>query len=262
MLLENKITIVTGAARGTGATIARTFIDEGAEVWLTDVTDEPGENLADGLGDRARYHHLDVTSGDDWAAVTDAVLATSGRIDVLVNNAAILHIGGLADTSLDDFRRVFDVNVVGAAAGIKAVAPVMADAGGGSIVNISSIDGFIGMNGVTAYAASKWGLRGLTKSAAQELGRHQIRVNTVCPASGNPEMFADWGDGLAGLGQPVIDYVTHRPLARPGTLDEIADAVTYLASDRSSYCTGIDLVVDGGHSAGTIIEGFDTLRRT
>ena len=259
MLLENKTAIVTGAARGTGAIIAATFIAEGAEVWLTDVSDDAGAALADELGDRAHFHHLDVTNEDDWAAV---VAAIGGRIDVLVNNAAILHIGGLGDTGLDDFRRVYDVNVVGPAAGIKAVMGPMEAAGGGSIVNISSIDGFIGMNGVTAYAASKWGLRGLTKSAAQELGRHGIRVNAVCPASGNPDMFADWGEGLAGLGQPVVDYVTHRPLGRPGTLEEIADAAAYLASDRSSYCTGIDLVVDGGHSSGVIIEGFDTLRRS
>ena len=135
----------------------------------------------------------------------------------------------------------------------------MREAGRGSIVNISSIDGMIGMNGVTAYAASKWALRGLTKAAAQELGRHGIRVNAVCPANGNPEMFGPWAEGLAGLGDSVERYVTHRALPRTSTLDEVAEAAAWLASDRSSFCTGTDLVVDGGHHAGTIIEGFDSL---
>jgi 3alpha(or 20beta)-hydroxysteroid dehydrogenase len=259
VLLEDKVVIVTGAARGAGAAMARLFAAEGARVVATDVLDDRGEQVAADGGDRIRYHHLDVTDEDDWATVVAGTLAAHGRVDALVNNAAILHVGGLDSTSLDDFRRLYDVNTVGAAAGIKAVAGPMRDAGAGSIVNISSIDGMIGMNGVSAYAASKWALRGLTKAAAQELGRHGIRVNAVCPANGNPEMFAPWAEGLAGLGEAVGRYVTDRALPRTCTLDEVAEAAAWLVSDRSSFCTGTDLVVDGGHHAGTIIEGFDTL---
>ncbi len=259
MLLDGKVAVVTGGARGTGAAIARRFVAEGASVVLVDVDDVGGAATAEGLGDRAAYAHLDVTDEAGWTVLVERTVARHGRIDVLVNNAAILHIGGIDATDGDTLRRVLDVNLVGAHLGVRAVAPFMAAGGGGSIVNVASLDALIGMNGLSAYSASKWGLRGLTKSLALELGRVGIRVNTVCPAGGNPAMFAPWGGGLAALGDGLTHYLADRGIPREADLDEIARAVVYLASDQSGFVTGIDLPVDGGHSAGSHLPGFDTL---
>jgi len=261
MLLEGKIAIVTGAARGTGAAIGRRFVDEGATVVLTDVLVGEGTERARDLGDRASFLELDVTEPAMWASVVDATIATHGRIDVLVNNAGILHIGGIADTTMADFRRVFDVNAAGAFAGIAAVAPRMAATGGGSIVNIASIDALQGMNGLTAYTASKWAMRGLTHAAAVELGRDGIRVNTVCPAGGNPGMYGPWASDLAGLGSAIGAYTGKRAIPREASTAEIAGVAVFLASDLAAMVTGADIPVDGGHVAGDHLEGFDRVRR-
>jgi len=257
--LAGKVAIVTGAARGTGEAIARRFVSEGARVWLGDVLDERGEKLAAELGSAARYLPHDVTNEEQWRRLAARVLEADGRIDVLVNNAAVLHIGRIASTPPDVARRVLEVNVLGPFLGLRAVAPSMRAAGGGAIVNVGSIDGLLGMNGITAYAASKWGLRGLTKAAAMELGRDGIRVNCVCPSGGGREMFAPWANQLAGAAEDVRAYLANRGIPGEAPLEEIAAAVAFLASDESRHCTGIDLPVDGGAHAGRFLPAFESI---
>lgn len=255
MLLSDKVAIITGAARGTGATTAERFVAQGASVVVTDVLDREGGDTAARIG--GEFCHLDVTDESNWAQVVDHVVAKYGRVDVLVNNAAILHIGTIEHTPLDLFRRILDVNTAGAFAGIRAVIGPMKATGGGAIVNVSSIDGEAGMNGVTAYSASKFGMRGLAKSAAVELGRYSIRVNSVLPAGGNPMMFAKWGAELAKM--DITSYVNDRAMPRTAATDEIADAIVFLASDLARFVTGADLPVDGGKLAGHFIAGFNEL---
>jgi len=259
MLLEGKVTVVTGAARGTGAAVAHRCAAEGASVVVVDVDAEGGAAVAAALSGPSGFEHLDVTDAAGWDAVVARTVERFGRVDVLVNNAAVLHIGGVAATDGDTLRRVLDVNLVGAYLGVRAVVPVMEAVGGGAIVNVASLDALVGMNGLSAYAASKWGLRGLTKSLALELGRVGIRVNTVCPAGGNPAMFAPWAAGLGELGDALVHYLDDRAIPREAELDEIARAVVFLASDHARFVTGADLPVDGGHSAGSFVPGFDRL---
>ena len=241
--LEGKTAIVTGAARGTGAVIARMFQDEGASVVATDIAD--GEGIV----------HLDVTSEADW----DQVVSGMERVDVLVNNAAILQMGPIERTSAEAYRRVLDVNLVGPFLGIRAVLGPMRAAGGGSVVNISSIDGLIGMNGISAYGSSKFGLGGLMRCAALELGRSGIRVNNVCPAGGNPEMYSQWFDQMMSFMDETAAYSANRGIPGEVPLETIAAAALFLASDEASHITGIDLPVDGGAAAGVVIESLNTL---
>ena len=210
--LEGKTAIVTGAARGVGATIARRLAEEGARVYLGDVLDEAGEATAKAIGPAAAYLSHDVTDEVAWERIVERVLADAGRIDVLVNNAAILHLGSVENTSPEALRRVLEVNAVGPYMGMRAVLPAMKRQAAGSIVNIASIDGLVGMNGVSAYAASKWGMRGFTKAAALELGRAGIRVNCVCPAGGNPEMYGQWLPRLAGIAEQTQAYLDNRAI--------------------------------------------------
>ena len=241
--LEGKTAIVTGAARGTGAVIARMFQDEGASVVATDIAD--GEGIV----------HLDVTSEADW----DQVVSGMERVDVLVNNAAILQMGPIERTSAEAYRRVLDVNLVGPFLGIRAVLGPMRAAGGGSVVNISSIDGLIGMNGISAYGSSKFGLGGLMRCAALELGRSGIRVNNVCPAGGNPEMYSQWFDQMMSFMDETAAYSANRGIPGEVPLETIAAAALFLASDEASHITGVDLPVDGGAAAGVVIESLNTL---
>ncbi len=182
--VEGKVAIVTGAARGTGEATARLLAREGARVVVADILEERAQLVAKEIGSAACFERLDVTSEEDWQRVIGATDAREGRIDVLVNNAAVLHMAAIEDTQLADFERVCRVNQVGTFLGIKAVAPVMKRAGRGSIVNVASIDGMSAKNGIVAYAASKWAVRGMTRVAALELGRQGIRVNAVCPEAG------------------------------------------------------------------------------
>jgi 3alpha(or 20beta)-hydroxysteroid dehydrogenase len=257
VLLDGKIAIVTGAARGTGAMTARRFVDNGALVVIADLLEDEGRAVAAELGDRAMFHRLDITDEASWQMVVTAVLARHGRVDVLVNNAAVLHIGSIEHTTLADFRRLLDINTVGAFAGIRAVIGPMKAAGGGSIVNVASVDALVALNGLSAYTASKWGLRGLTKSAALELGRDGIRVNTVCPAGGNAQMFAPWAEQLGTMGDETAAYHADRAIPRGAQLDEIADVIVFLASDQSRFVTGADIPVDGGQVAGHFLAGFN-----
>ena len=258
-LLNDRIALVTGAARGVGATIARVLAEAGATVVLTDVLIPEGEKMAAELGGRASFAPLDVTEEAQWSQVVESVLSAHGRIDVLVNNAAILHLGTLENTPPDIFRRVLDVNTVGPYLGTRAVLAAMKSQQKGSIVHVASIDGMVGMNGVTAYAASKFGLRGFAKSSSLELGRAGIRVNSVCPAGGNPEMFGPWFEKMGAFAKDTQAYTDNRSIPGAISFEAIANAVLYLAADVSDGVTGIDLPVDGGATAGKFIEGFNSI---
>ncbi|MCH2172717.1 SDR family oxidoreductase [Myxococcota bacterium] len=259
--LAGKAALVTGAARGTGAAIARLFASEGARVMLADVRDEAGRAVADEIGEAAVYRHLDVRLEADWAAAVEAALEAFGRLDILVNNAARLIIKAMVDTTPEEVLELVEVNQLGPYLGIRAVTPSMRAAGGGSIVNVCSSDGVKGMNGVTAYASTKWALRGITKSAAMELARHAIRVNAVCPEAGNFEMSAPFlGEGVdpqqaaeANAGQllrPPPGYSMHDHIL------DVARTVLFLASDECPTATAADFVVDGGLTAGYIQPGI------
>ena len=249
--LEGKVAIVTGAARGTGAVTARLFAEEGARVLLGDVRDEMGEEQAASIGSSAHYLHLDVTSESDWAGAVDRVTRDWGGVDVLVNNAAILLLVAFDEISRADFLRVIEVNLLGPFLGTQAVFPAMKARGGGSIVNISSTDGIKGMNGVSAYAGSKWGVRGITKSTAVELGAYGIRVNAVCPEAGNPNMSAPFVPGSPDLSK-VPHQMMQKILKAPDSAEpssrtlDVARMALFLASDESQSCTAADFVVDAG----------------
>ncbi len=258
--LDGKVALVTGAARGTGEATARRFAAEGARVVVGDVLDELGEKTAKEIGDAACFVHLDVTSESDWERAVETAVERFGKLDVLVNNAGILKMMAIEDTSLDDFQRVVAVNQVGPFLGMRAVVAPMKAAGGGSIVNISSIDGHMGMNGTVAYASSKFAVRGMTRVGALELGRFGIRVNAVCPEGGGIDMVKPFIP--EGFDPEVADSLGHRRLASQkgrssaDRRDDIAKMVTFLASDDSASCTGADFYVDSGNSAGRLIKGM------
>ena len=243
--LEGKVALVSGGARGMGAAEVRRLHGAGATVVAADILDDDGKALADALGERARYVHLDVTSEEAWFAVVDEIEREFGHLDVLVNNAGILKFNALADTPLEEFREVLDVNLIGTFLGMKAAIPAMKRAGGGSIVNISSTEGLAGTVFCGAYTASKFGVRGITKVAAIEYGADKIRVNSVHPGGIDTPMTR------AVMDEDGRKYVGKRVAGskRMGEADEVAGVVLFLAGDDSSYCTGAEFVVDGGVTA-------------
>jgi 3alpha(or 20beta)-hydroxysteroid dehydrogenase len=259
MLLDGKVAMITGAARGSGATTARRFVEEGAEIVVADVREDEGQATAKGCGDKAYFQRLDVTKDASWDEAVTRLLDVHGRIDILVNNAAIIHMGNLEHTTTDDFRRLFEVNALGAFAGVRAVVGPMRAGGGGSIVNLASVAALAGLNGNSAYTASKFAMRGMTKSVALEVGRDNIRVNNVCPAGGNAAMFAPWADRLAEMSEDSAAYHAARAIPRAAKVEEVADVVVFLASDLSRFVTGADVPVDGGQTAGYFLAGFNTL---
>ncbi|WP_028802763.1 SDR family NAD(P)-dependent oxidoreductase [Streptomyces sp. 142MFCol3.1] len=254
--LDGRVVIVTGAARGQGEQEARLFVAEGARVVLADVLDDQGETLAKEIG--ARYVHLDVSSEDDWRAATAAAKGAYGRVDGLVNNAGILRFNELVDTPLDEFQQIVQVNQVGVFLGIKTVAPEIAAAGGGTIVNTASYTGLTGMAWVGAYAATKHAIVGLTRVAALELAAKGIRVNAVCPgavdtAMSNPAQLdpdADPEETSAALDELYRRLV---PLGRVGRPEEVARLALFLTGEDSSYITGQPFVIDGGWLAGVSV---------
>ncbi len=254
--LDGKVAIVTGAARGQGAAEAETFAAEGAKVLLTDVLDTEGEAVAERIrkehgDDTAAFATHDVTSEERWQAVTAECMERFGGLHVLVNNAGIANFGPVAMMSEADYREVIDVNQIGVFLGMKAAIPHMAGSVqqsglGGSIVNISSIDGMVGMIGTVAYVASKWAVRGMTKTAALEVGSLGIRVNSIHPGGVDTPML----EPAKEVGIDLHDYFSRVPLQRIGTPDDVAKLALFLASDDSAYCTGTEFVVDGGFLAG------------
>lgn len=244
--LSGKVAIITGAARGQGAAEARLFAELGARVVLTDLLAEEGERVAESIGAATRFVRHDVGNENDWRAVVDTAVREFGRVDTLVNNAAVCKVVPLAEQDTAGFEQMLRVNLIGAFLGMQAVTEPMKAAGGGSIVNISSQAGVQGLAGYTAYGASKWGLRGMSKVAAIELGPLGIRVNTVYPGMIDTPMIAHLAVERGLGGHPGA------PLTRVGTPEEVAEVVAFLASDASSYITGADLTVDGGASAGRI----------
>ena len=247
--LDGKVALITGGARGMGKSHVRHLVSEGARVVFGDILDDKGAAVAAGLGEQAcRYVHHDVTSEQDWAAAVATAMDAFGKIDVLVNNAGVLKFARIADMPLADFRRIFEVNAIGCWLGMKAVIGPMTAAGGGSIVNISSIEGFTGAAGLSAYSASKFAVRGMTKVAAQELGQFGIRVNSVHPGGVLTRMVID-----AAATPDHIDGTTFLqsiPISRFAQPVEISRLVAYLASDDSSYSTGSEFVADGGILSG------------
>ena len=242
--LEGKVALITGGARGQGAAEARLFASEGASIVVTDILDDDGEETAAAVG--GSYLHHDVTNEDDWASVVSQTVEQYGGVDVLVNNAGIWLATPLLETSVEDYRRVIEINQVGVFLGMRAVAPAMIERGGGSMVNISSIAGLRGTARSIAYGASKWAVRGMTKSVAQELAPHGIRVNSIHPGFIDTAMLQQLPGIDAGHTQPYLDRV---PLGRFAEADEVAKLALYLASDESSYSTGSEFVVDGGLTA-------------
>jgi 3alpha(or 20beta)-hydroxysteroid dehydrogenase len=246
--LQGKIAIVTGAARGLGASVARRLAAEGAKALVADVLDAEGEALCAEIGSNAHYVHLDVTSETDWGAAVAAARARFGALNVLVNNAGIYRTTPFEQISTAEYLKVVGVNQLGCFLGMRICAAPMREAGGGSIVNISSTAGVEGVSGALHYTASKHAVLGMTKAAALELGAARIRVNAVCPGAMATQLVADaWGTSVASL---LAMPMPNTALGRMGAPDEIAATVVFLASDESSYTSGSAFVVDGGLTAG------------
>ena len=236
--LEGKVALISGASKGQGEAEARLFLAEGAAVVLGDVLDTEGEAVAASLGDRARYVHLDVTNEDDWKQAVRTAGDTFGGLDVLINNAGIIRIGMMADVSLDEYMSVINVNQIGCWLGMKSASAIMRS--GGSIINISSMNGVIPGAGIMSYVASKFAIRGMTKAAALELGHKGIRVNSIHPGAILTDM------ARAGLGRIEGNPLAGLPIPRIGEPEEVARLALFLASDESSYSTGSEFVIDGG----------------
>lgn len=243
--LEGKVALITGAARGMGAATARAFVREGATVALADLLPEVKDVAVELGAGRAEAWTLDVTDEEAWREVVAAVEARFGRIDVLVNNAGVLKMDELGKTTSEMYRFVNDVNAYGCFLGMRETAPAIARAGGGAIVNLSSVEGLGGNRFLVAYTGSKFAVRGMTKAAAIELADRGIRVNSVHPGGIDTPMvrhFVPDEDGLKWVGNQV-------PMRRTGRPEEVAEAVLFLASDQASYITGAELAVDGGATA-------------
>lgn len=243
--LAGKVALITGAAQGQGAAAARAFVAEGAKVVIADVADDLGKALAVELGESAHFVHLDVSDEESWQAAVDEAVATFGPVSVLVNNAGVLQFAELTTMATADFERLFRVNMLGCFLGMRTVAPVMAEHGGGSIINSSSIEGLGGMPTLVAYTGTKFAVRGMTKAAAMELGPKGIRVNSVHPGMIDTGMIRHHVGGEEGMKWAAKKV----PLKRVGTPEDVAPLYVFLASDESAYSTGAEFVADGGVTA-------------
>jgi 3alpha(or 20beta)-hydroxysteroid dehydrogenase len=248
--VAGKVALVTGAARGLGAEYATILAEEGAVVIVADILDSRGEAHAASLrggGFDAHYHHLDVTQEAEWQGICDLIKQRHGSLSILVNNAGIARMENLLDETLDGWNQVVAVNQTGPFLGMKHCVPIMLEHGGGSVINIVSIWGLLGGPNLVAYHAAKASLLGLSKNAAVMLAPQNVRVNTICPGAVLTEMAEEEERQVPGTVANVLAFV---PMRRPATTRELANAVLFLASDESSYITGVDLRVDGGMAAG------------
>lgn len=236
--LDGKVALVSGGARGMGAAHARAVVREGGRVVIGDVLTEDGERLAAELGEAARFIELDVTREPDWAAGVELATTTFGSLSVLVNNAGICTAGSLFDYTLEDWQRILSINLTGQFLGIRAAVGALVAAAPSSIINISSTQGMEGISELHGYTASKFGVRGLTKSVALELADRRVRANTICPGT----VATPMNEGL--------DVSGFNPMNRKADPDEVSSLVVYLASDESTFISGTEIVVDGGELAG------------
>ncbi|MBE7161618.1 MAG: SDR family oxidoreductase [Williamsia herbipolensis] len=239
--VDGKVVLISGGARGMGAAHARALVAEGARVVLGDILDEEGAALATEIGGAARYVHLDVTQPDQWTDAVAAASETFGSLTGLVNNAGIVNGSTLQKFKLEKWQQILDVNLTGTFLGMRAAADAMIAAGGGSIVNVSSVEGLQGSPWAHGYVASKWAVRGITKSAALELAAQDVRVNSIHPGLIRTPMTEGIPDGMLKI-----------PMNRSADPSEVAAFVVFLMSDESSYATGTEFVMDGGLTAGTI----------
>jgi 3alpha(or 20beta)-hydroxysteroid dehydrogenase len=237
--VTGKVALISGAARGMGASHARVLVAEGAKVVIGDLLDAEGEALAAELGDSARYVHLDVTVYDDWEAAVKVAVEAFGGLDILVNNAGIANFAPIEDYTVQQWDKIIAINLTGVFYGIKAAIEPLKRSGKGSIVNVSSTAGIQGFEALPGYNAAKFGVRGLTKNAALDLGRYNIRVNSVHPGNIRTPMT----EGL-DVNQ------NHVALHRIGEPIELSNLVLFLASDESSFSTGAEFIADGGETAG------------
>jgi 3alpha(or 20beta)-hydroxysteroid dehydrogenase len=233
--VDGKVVLISGGAQGMGASHAQMLVAEGAKVVIGDILDDKGATLVAELGDAARYVHLDVTQADQWEAAVAVANNDFGSLTGLVNNAGIVALGKIGKFDMAKWQQVIDVNLTGTFLGMQACVDSMKAAGNGSIINVSSIEGLRGAPMVHPYVASKWAVRGLSKSAAIELGKHNIRVNSIHPGFIRTPMTKHFPE----------DMVT-TPLGRPGQSPEVSTFVVFLISDESSYATGSEFVMDGG----------------
>jgi 3alpha(or 20beta)-hydroxysteroid dehydrogenase len=244
--LQDKIAIISGGARGMGAATARLFVAEGAKVVIGDILTEEGQALAAELGASALFCPLDVQLESHWETVVALAQSHFGGLDILVNNAAVVHFEAADQMQRADAERVLSINVLGVMMGVKHAVPALKASGKGAIINISSVDGLRGCNGLTAYSASKWAVRGLTKCYAYEFGPHNIRSISIHPGGIDTVMGNPMGEDLATLNTRY----TRVPLQRIGLPEEVARATLFAASDDASYINGAEIAVDGGWTAG------------
>ncbi|MGB6408324.1 MAG: glucose 1-dehydrogenase [Planococcus donghaensis] len=240
--LQDKVAIITGAAQGMGAAHAKKFIDEGAKVVITDLNEEKGQALAKELGDNAVFIKQNVTSTEDWEKVVAETEKVFGQVDVLVNNAGITMAKSILKMTEEEYRRIVDINQVSVFLGMKTVVPAMQKAGGGSIVNISSMNGIVG--GAIGYTDTKFAVRGMTKAAALECANYGIRVNSVHPGVIATPMVVQEDTKAA-----VEAFSKSIPMKRLAESEEVSNMVLFLASDVASYSTGSEFIIDGGLTA-------------
>jgi 3alpha(or 20beta)-hydroxysteroid dehydrogenase len=244
--LAGKVAIISGAAQGMGAATARLFAAEGAKVVLGDILEEQGRAVTAEIGDAALFCRLDVRNEEHWAAAVKAAVDGFGKLDILVNNAAVTHFGPAEELRKEDAERVLGINVIGTMMGVKHAVPALQANGRGVIVNISSVDGLRGCNGLIAYTASKWAVRGMTKALAYEFGPRGIRVVSIHPGGVNTTM----GNPAGETGDALNRHYRRVPLQRIGEPEEIARTTLFVCSDDARYISGAEIAVDGGWTAG------------